>query len=504
MNSQTTLYIVGAGPGDPELLTVKAARILKKANVVVYDRLVSQKILDLVPKNTKKIFAGKAARNHYMPQDEINKLLVSLAKNNQTVVRLKGGDPFIFGRGSEEALELAKHNVPFEIIPGITASAGCGSYAGIPLTHRGVATGVRFVTGHCRNGKHLDLNWQSLADPDTTLVIYMGLINIAKIKDELIKAGLPATTPAGAVERGTTNNQRTIITTLEELPSSIKKARLKAPSLLIIGRVVELAEELSWHIPALSNDYVKSANKTLLLAAHGSSKPRIDNPIFSLAKNLSEQSTFDEVHCGFLRQSPFITDVLSKIQTDELIVIPMLCSNGYITDELIPKALEKVDKNTTVRVLDPIGLHSDVPHFMAKLANSIIVENSLDPSDVEILIAAHGNKNNPQNADQTSLLAHKINKKMEGVETKAVFIEQPPLISDFPRLTTADNLIVIPYLIGSGLHAEEDIPTMLGLNNTDYSSSPVVGPISSNERSIWYCRAFGFEDYLKDTILKLV
>lgn len=254
MNAPSSVYIVGAGPGDPELLTLKAARLLKEAEVVVFDRLVSDEILELVPAGTTRIFAGKAARDHFMPQEEINELLVSLAGSGRMTVRLKGGDPFIFGRGSEEALHLAKHNIPFEIVPGITASAGCGSYAGIPLTHRGLATGVRFVTGHCREGKHLDLNWQSLADPDTTLVIYMGLINVAKIRDELVKAGLPADTPAAAIERGTSAEQRTILTTLAELPACIEKAELKAPSLLIIGRVVELAEELSWHIPAMDCD----------------------------------------------------------------------------------------------------------------------------------------------------------------------------------------------------------------------------------------------------------
>ena len=254
MDALSTVYIVGAGPGDPELLTLKAARLLKEAEVVVYDRLVSEEILDLIPSGTTRIFAGKAARDHHMPQREINELLVSMSESGRTAVRLKGGDPFIFGRGSEEALHLSKYNIPFEIVPGITASAGCGSYAGIPLTHRGMATGVRFVTGHCREGKHLDLNWQSLADPDTTLVIYMGLINIAMIRDELIKAGLPADTPASAIERGTTSHQRTILTTLDELPACIEKAELQAPSLLIIGRVVELAKELSWHIPAMDCD----------------------------------------------------------------------------------------------------------------------------------------------------------------------------------------------------------------------------------------------------------
>ena len=249
-SDKVSVFIVGAGPGDPGLLTLKAADCLKKADVVVYDRLVSDNILNMVPESAEKIFAGKAARDHFMAQDEINQTLVDLARQNKMVVRLKGGDPFIFGRGSEEALFLAEHNIDFEIVPGITASAGCGAYAGIPLTHRGYVTGVRFVTGHCREGQHLDLNWKSMADPNTTLVIYMGLINVQKISDELIKAGLPADTPAAGIERGTTADQRTILTTLKNLPTCIERAELKAPSLLIIGKVVDLANTIAWHTPA--------------------------------------------------------------------------------------------------------------------------------------------------------------------------------------------------------------------------------------------------------------
>jgi len=247
--NKACVYIVGAGPGDPELLTLKAAACLKKADVVVYDRLVSDEILDMVPEGIEKIFAGKAARDHHMVQDEINQTLIDLARQGKTVVRLKGGDPFIFGRGSEEAVALAEQGLKFEIVPGITASAGCGAYAGIPLTHRGLATSVRFVTGHCRDGQHLDLNWQSLADPDTTLVIYMGLINIEKITTELIKSGLSEDTPAAGVERGTTQEQRTVITTLKDLATTIKDAHLSAPSLLIIGKVVELSKVIDWYTP---------------------------------------------------------------------------------------------------------------------------------------------------------------------------------------------------------------------------------------------------------------
>jgi uroporphyrin-III C-methyltransferase/precorrin-2 dehydrogenase/sirohydrochlorin ferrochelatase/uroporphyrin-III C-methyltransferase len=240
------VFIIGAGPGDPDLLTMKAHRLLQRADVVVYDRLVSSDVLDLVPTGATRIFAGKAAGRHTMPQGEINELLLSLAQSGRRVVRLKGGDPFVFGRGSEEALHLARHGVPFEIVPGITAAAGCAAYAGIPLTHRDIAKGVQFITGHDRNGKELDVDWQSLADPETTLVIYMGLGNAPRISRELIAAGLPGTTPAAAIENGTTPEQRVRLTTLADLPEAV--ADLTAPTLLIVGEVVDLAKDLGWRV----------------------------------------------------------------------------------------------------------------------------------------------------------------------------------------------------------------------------------------------------------------
>lgn len=248
------VFIVGAGPGDPDLLTRKAERALRQADVVVYDRLVSDEILDLLPAGATRIFAGKAARNHHMPQQEINELLVSLAKSGKRVVRLKGGDPFVFGRGSEEAEELAKDGVPFEVVPGITASMGCTAYAGIPLTHRGLATGFKVVTGHRKEGHDLDLDWPTLADPNTTLVIYMGLTNVKLITEQLIAHGLPADTPAAAIQNGTTPRQRTILTRLHGLPDCVEKAQLKAPTLLVIGQVVQLAKTLNWHHVVLECD----------------------------------------------------------------------------------------------------------------------------------------------------------------------------------------------------------------------------------------------------------
>ena len=233
------VYLVGAGPGDPELLTRKAERLLRQADAVVYDRLVGDGILELVPRGATRIYVGKASGAHCLKQAEINDLLVRLARPGRIVVRLKGGDPFIFGRGSEEAIHLAERGIPFEVVPGVTAASGCAAAAGIPLTHRGFATGVRFLTGHCCTGDEPKLNWASLADPETTLVVYMGLANLRVIRDRLIGEGLPAATPAAAIEDGTMPGQRVVRAPLHALPERVEAAGLEAPVLVVIGRVVE-------------------------------------------------------------------------------------------------------------------------------------------------------------------------------------------------------------------------------------------------------------------------
>jgi uroporphyrin-III C-methyltransferase/precorrin-2 dehydrogenase/sirohydrochlorin ferrochelatase/uroporphyrin-III C-methyltransferase len=243
------VYIVGAGPGDPDLVTVKALRLLREADVIVYDKLVSPAILALIPPGTTRIFAGKVAHNHHMPQPEINSLLVGLARSGRTVIRLKGGDPFVFGRGGEEAAHLAACGIPYEVVPGVTSASGCSAYAGIPLTHRDLAHGVRYVTGHTKDGERLDLDWQRLADPETTLVIYMGRTTAGRISERLIAHGLDAATPAAAILNGTRPDQRTIITTLALLPERLAAVDASVPTLLVIGRVVALADVLSWYTP---------------------------------------------------------------------------------------------------------------------------------------------------------------------------------------------------------------------------------------------------------------
>lgn len=240
------VFLVGAGPGDPELLTLKAARLLGEADVVVYDRLVSASVLDLVPPGTTRIFAGKASGHHHMAQGEINDLLVRLARAGRGVVRLKGGDPFVFGRGGEEALHLARHGVEFEIVPGITAALACSAYAGIPLTHRGFSRSVHLVTGHCCDGDRPRADWRALAGNDSTVVLYMALANLAVLRADLLDAGVDPALPAAIIESGTTAAHRCVHTTLDDLPRAARDAGVVPPALVVLGRVTELARHLGW------------------------------------------------------------------------------------------------------------------------------------------------------------------------------------------------------------------------------------------------------------------
>lgn len=241
-----TVILVGAGPGDPDLLTLKAARLLGEADAVVYDRLVSADVLGLINNAATKVYAGKGAQRHSMPQDEINAKLFELAKTHKKIIRLKGGDPFTFGRGGEEAEYLAARGVQVEVVPGITSAAGAGASLGLPLTHRGLATGLRYVTGTCRKGEELELNWASLADPHTSLIIYMGLANFGTISENLIKAGLPADTPAAAIENATTKSERLCIATLATLKAEVTRQDFHPPTLIIVGRVVEMVDHLKF------------------------------------------------------------------------------------------------------------------------------------------------------------------------------------------------------------------------------------------------------------------
>jgi len=246
------VYLVGGGPGDPDLLTFRALRLMQQADVVVYDRLVSKEVLDLVRRDAVKMYVGKERDFHSVPQEGINQLLVRLAKEGKRVLRLKGGDPFIFGRGGEEIETLAAEGIPFQVVPGITAAAGCASYSGIPLTHRDYSQAVVFVTGHLKDGT-VNLNWPALAQPNQTVVFYMGLHGVPDICHGLTSHGLPASTPVALIQQGTTANQRVFAGTLETLPEIVKREQVKAPTLIIVGEVVRLREKLSWFVPAGSN-----------------------------------------------------------------------------------------------------------------------------------------------------------------------------------------------------------------------------------------------------------
>lgn len=239
------VYLVGGGPGDPDLLTFRALRLMQQCDVCVYDKLVSPEVMELVRRDAELIYVGKSRDQHTLPQEEINELLARLALQGKRVLRLKGGDPFIFGRGGEEIETLMEHGVPFQVVPGITAANGVSSYAGIPLTHRDYAQACLFITGHLKDGT-LDLDWVAMSRPRQTVVVYMGLVGLAEICQQLIAHGVSPDMPAAVIQQGTTQRQRVVAATLKDLAEKVGAAEMKPPCLTIIGEVVQLREKLNW------------------------------------------------------------------------------------------------------------------------------------------------------------------------------------------------------------------------------------------------------------------
>ncbi|MCB1868455.1 MAG: uroporphyrinogen-III C-methyltransferase [Gammaproteobacteria bacterium] len=240
------VYLVGGGPGDPDLISFRALRLMQQADVVVYDRLVAQAILEMTRRDAERIYVGKERDQHAMRQEEINRLLVKLAKEGKRVVRLKGGDPFIFGRGGEEIDTLSAEGVPFQVVPAVTAASGCAAYAGIPLTHRDYAQSVTFVTGHLKDGS-MNLNWSQLAQPNQTVVFYMGLLGLPVITKQLMAHGVSPDMPVALVQQGTTEHQRVFTGTLSSIQAIVDREKPKPPTLIIVGDVVRLQEKLSWY-----------------------------------------------------------------------------------------------------------------------------------------------------------------------------------------------------------------------------------------------------------------
>jgi len=253
------VYLVGGGPGDPDLISFRALRLMQQADVVVHDRLVAEPVLEMTRRDAERVYVGKERDHHAMRQEEINQLLVRLAKEGKRVVRLKGGDPFIFGRGGEEIDTLSAEGIPFQVVPAVTAASGCAAYAGIPLTHRDYAQSVTFVTGHLKDGT-MNLNWTQLSQPNQTVVFYMGLLGLPVICEQLIAHEVASDMPVALVQQGTTENQKVFTGTLENIQSIVEQEKPKPPTLIIVGRVVELQEKLSWY-------------KTPEQPAHGATSP---------------------------------------------------------------------------------------------------------------------------------------------------------------------------------------------------------------------------------------
>ncbi|MDQ0214031.1 uroporphyrin-III C-methyltransferase [Oikeobacillus pervagus] len=248
------VYLVGAGPGDPELITVKGLKAIQEADVILYDRLINKKLLTFAKEGTELIFCGKSPNHHHLQQETINYLLVNQAKMGKIVTRLKGGDPFVFGRGGEEAEFLAKHNVAFEIVPGVTSGIAAPAYAGIPVTHRDYSTSFAVVTGHRKNGECEEIKWEALAKGIDTLAIYMGVSNLPYIQKQLIQHGKSPNTPVALIHWGTTNDQRTVTGTLETIVEITLREKIENPSMILVGEVVQLREKIAWFEEKLKQD----------------------------------------------------------------------------------------------------------------------------------------------------------------------------------------------------------------------------------------------------------
>ncbi|OUR80969.1 uroporphyrinogen-III C-methyltransferase [Colwellia psychrerythraea] len=262
---QGEVALVGSGPGDAELLTIRAMRFIEQAEIAIYDRLVSDEILALLPDNCERFYVGKEQAKHCVPQDKINEILVDEARLGKRVLRLKGGDPFIFGRGGEEAEYMLKNGVSCHICPGITAASGCTTYAGIPLTHRGVAQGCTFITGHIQNNGQLNLPWQSLCSPTQTVVFYMGINTLPKIAEKLVEHGRDINTPAALIRKGTQPEQKTYRGTIGNLAELVEKHNITPPTLIVIGDVVNQLTEQQLKTPGFldANDYVQSVSEKI-------------------------------------------------------------------------------------------------------------------------------------------------------------------------------------------------------------------------------------------------
>ena len=346
-----TVYLVGAGPGDPGLLTLRAAELLQAADVVVHDNLIGDAILAMIPVSTRRIYVGKHEGSHLMSQDKINNLLVELSRKYSCVVRLKGGNPFIFGRGGEEAEVLVRHGVTFEVVPGISSGMAVPTYAGIPLTHRNHASSFGFITGHEAPDKfYANVNWKNVAALDT-LVVYMGLRRIAGIAEQLMRHGKAAGTPVAVIHAGTLPEQCELYGRLDDIAAKVERHGLKPPAIIVIGSVVDLHERLQWFAPQ-----ELGRGKDIILLAHGSTADAASDGIRDMAVRLNAGKSPYRFHCAFLeREEPNLETMVEQLCQQggaDICVVPLFLSLGGHVQKDIPMRLDTLRQRFPDREID--------------------------------------------------------------------------------------------------------------------------------------------------------
>ncbi len=470
-------YLVGAGPGQADLITVRGLALVRQAEVLVYDRLIAAALVDAASPEAEKIFVGKAPGKHSAGQEEINQLLVSKVREGKLVVRLKGGDPFVFGRGGEEGIALAEAGLPFEVVPGITSSIAAPAYAGIPVTHRGISTGFAVITGHQSAKSSEDTtDWRAFAKVPT-VVVMMGVSNVANICQALIEGGKDPHTPAAAIQQGTTSQQRVVRAELATLAEKIAEERVLPPAVIVIGEVVNLSDTLSWvpqgvlqsnlvanqpHIEAAKGGIMKK--QEVVLIGHGSRVPHAVTEFNAFAESLAE-SLGQPVHTGFLELSePEMHQALEEAaqragEGGEVVAIPMFLGAAMHMKLEISAIIQHVQEefpHTAIRWSTPLGFHYQLAELLKVRVDEALADtpDALPAEETTVLVVGGGSSDYDSNSSVSKVarVLHEIGgyAAVEVAYQRVTHPNTPEGIERVHRLG-AKQVVVVPYLLFTGI-----------------------------------------------------